>query len=141
MSGCCSTRPRFGPISTPQAQKSTAEAEALGCSRGGFSTKVHVLCDALGNPIRFILTPGQQADVTQAQPLLAGEQPAVVLADKGYDSDALLPFIADLEAQAVIPAKRNRLQPRELDAHLYAERNQVERLLNRLKHYRRLATR
>ena len=88
-----------------------------------------------------MLTPGQQADVTQAQALLADEHPAVVLADKGYDSDALLAFIADLEAQAVIPAKRNRIQPRELDSHLYVERNKVERLFNRLKHYRRLATR
>jgi transposase len=66
-------------------------------------------------PVRFILTPGQQADVTQAQALLAGEQPDAVLADTGYDSDALLACIADLEAQAVIPSKRNRKQPRELD--------------------------
>ena len=113
----------------------------MGRSRGGFSTKVHVLCDALGNPVRFILTPGQQADVTQAQALLAGEHPDAVLADKGYDSDALLAFIAELDAQAVIPPKRNRIEQRELDDHLYAERNQVERLFNRLKHYRRLATR
>ena len=128
-------------ISKLQGKKSSAEAEALGRSRGGFSTKVHVLCDALGNPVRFILTPGQQADITQAEALLADQQPAAVLADKGYDSDALLAFIADLDAQAVIPARRNRIQQRELDPQLYAERNQVERLFNRLKHYRRLATR
>lgn len=124
-----------------RTKKSSGEAEALGRSRGGFSTKVHVLCDALGNPVRFILTPGQQADITQAEALLADQQPAAVLADKGYDSNALLLRIADLDAQAVIPAKRNRLEPRELDNHLYAERNKVERLFNRLKHYRRLATR
>ena len=125
----------------PQGKKSSAEAEALGRSRGGFSTKVHVLCDALGNPVRFILTPGQQADITQAAALLADHQPAAILADKGYDSNALLAFIANLDAQAVIPPKSNRVEPRELDHYLYAERNQVERLFNRLKHYRRLATR
>lgn len=79
--------------------------------------------------------------MTQAQALLAGQQPEAVLADKGYDSDALLVFIADLDAQAVIPSKRNRIEQRTLDDHLYAERNKVERLFNRLKHYRRLATR
>jgi putative transposase len=100
-----------------------------------------VLSDALGNPVRFILTPGQRADVTQAQALLADQQPEAVIADKGYDSDALLAFIADLDAQAIIPARRNRIEQRILDDHLYAERNQVERLFNRLKHYRRLATR
>ena len=95
----------------------------------------------MGNPRRFVLTPGQRADITQAETLLAGETPAFVLADKGYDSDAFLAFIADLAAEAVIPAKRNRTQPRPLDPQLYAERNQIERLFNRLKHYRRLATR
>ena len=125
----------------PLVKKSSGEAEALGRSRGGFSTKVHALCDALGHPRRFVLTPGQRADITQAETLLAGETPAFVLADKGYDSDAFLAFIADLAAEAVIPAKRNRTQPRPLDPQLYAERNQIERLFNRLKHYRRLATR
>jgi putative transposase len=100
-----------------------------------------VLGDALGNPVRFILTPGQPADIPQAEALLADQQPAAVLADKGYDSDALLAFMADLDAQAVIPARRNRILQRELDDHFYAERNKVERLFNRLKHYRLLATR
>ena len=99
------------------------------------------MCDALGNPRRFVLTPGQRADITQAETLLTGETPAFVLADKGYDSDAFLALIASKEAEAVIPAKRNRTQPRPLDPLLYAERNQIERLFNRLKHYRRLATR
>lgn len=128
-------------INTLPAKKSNSECEALGRSRGGFSTKVHAVCDALGNPRRFVLTPGQQAEITQAEALLSGETPTCVLADKGYDSDAFLAFIADLEAEAVIPARRNRTQPRPLDPLLYAERNHIERLFNRLKHYRRLATR
>ena len=103
------------------------------------------MCDALAGtlrvPRRFVLTPGQRADITQAETLLTGETPACVLADKGYDSDALLALIVSLEAAAVIPAKRNRTQPRPLDPLLYAERNHIERLFNRLKHYRRLATR
>ena len=58
----------------------------VGRSRGGFGTKIHALADALGNPIKFILTGGEQADCLQALPLLAGQTASAVLADKGYDA-------------------------------------------------------
>lgn len=64
-----------------------------------------------------------------------------VLADKGYDSDALLAYIASLGAQAVIPSRKNRRQQRAIDRELYKDRNKVERFFNRIKHYRRVATR
>lgn len=62
-----------------------------------------------------------------------------VLADKGYDSTAFLPYIEGLEAEAVIPSRKNRKKPREIDRELCKERNKVERFFNRIKHYRRVA--
>jgi len=64
-----------------------------------------------------------------------------VLADKGYDSDDLLKYVASLRAEAVIPAKKNRKVQRSLNRELYKDRNKVERFFNRVKHYRRIATR
>ena len=64
-----------------------------------------------------------------------------VLGDKGYDSDDLLKYVASLKAEAVIPAKKNRAVQRPLNRELYKDRNKVERFFNRVKHYRRIATR
>lgn len=69
------------------AAKSDAESEALGRSRGGFGCKIHAIVDALGLPIKFILTGGQAADITQAIPLMTGSTAQVCLADKGYVND------------------------------------------------------
>jgi transposase len=107
--------------------------QALGRSCGGFTTKIHALCDALGNPLRFVLTGGERHDSTQALPLLDGMRGDYVLADKGYD--------ADYGAQAVIPSRSNSKNPRVYDAHLYKERNHIERLFGKLKQFRRIATR
>ena len=108
---------------------------------GGFSTKIHILVDALGNPVEFILTGGQQADVTQAEPLMLGHQADAVIADKAYDSDAVVDAAKRQGAEAVIPSKKNRKVPREYDKHLYKDRKKVEWFINLLKQYRRVATR
>jgi transposase len=108
---------------------------------GGFSTKIHILVDALGNPLEFILTGGQQADVTQAEPLMLGHQTDAVIADKAYDCDAVVDAAKRQGADAVIPSKKNRKVPREYDKHLYKERKKVEWFINLLKQYRRVATR
>ena len=105
------------------------------------TTKLHALCDALGNPIRLILTPGNVADCTQAEPLLKDIGTGNVLADKGYDSDAIVEMITANGASAVIPPKANRLVQRLCDFALYCERNLVERFFNKIKHYRAVATR
>lgn len=115
--------------------------QALGRSRGGFTTKIHATCDSHGNPLRFILTGGQRSDFIPALDLLTGHKVQAVLADRGYDSDAIVSAIAEVGAEAVIPPKRNRKIQREYDTHLYKERNLVERLFNRLKNFRRVATR
>ena len=64
-----------------------------------------------------------------------------VLADKGYDSDKFRAAVAQLGAEAVIPSSRSRSQAIPYDKHLYQERNLVERFINKIKHYRRVATR
>ena len=85
------------------AEGSSAEAEALGRSRGGFSTKIHVACDGLGKPVKIILTPGQDHDVTKAPELIQGSQAEKVIADKAYDSNALIALIEAQGATPVIP--------------------------------------
>jgi transposase len=95
----------------------------------------------LGLPVKLHLTPGQAADVTQVAVLLAGLIPAVVLADRGYDSDAVVAHIKGLGAEAVIPSKSNRVEPRAHDEHLYAHRAVGENFWSRVKQFRRVATR
>jgi len=83
----------------------------------------------------------QEHDVKSAEALLAEERSSCLLADRGYDSDALRAILSERGTQAVIPGKKNRLQPIDYDRHIYKERNLVERFFNRIKHYRRIATR
>ncbi len=97
--------------------------------------------DAKGRPLRFILTGGQVHDVTQAWALVAGWQPSHVIADKGYDSQDFVDSIEQGGALAVIPPRSNRKSPRAYDAELYKQRNLIERCFNKLKHFRRFATR
>ncbi len=113
----------------------------MGRSRGGLSTKIHMVTDAQGQPVRFALTGGQEADAPQAIPLLTGIETEGVIADKGYESNGILAFIQDQGAEAVIPPKSNRKDPWDYDRQLYRTRNLIERAFNKLKQWRRLATR
>ena len=79
--------------------------------------------------------------MTQAIPLLTGLEAEYVIGDKGYDADRLLQYIADQGAIAVIPPKSNRKVQRDYDRELYKRRNVIERAFNKLKHWRRIATR
>lgn len=95
----------------------------------------------MGLPVELKLTPGQQADITQGEALLAGYRPEAVIADKGYDSAAFVQAIEAKGAAAVIPPRKNRRESRDYDRSLYRERNLVERFMNRIKQCRRVATR
>ena len=97
--------------------------------------------DALGNPICSKLSGGEEADCSWAIPVLTDFEFAALLADKGYDTDEILEFLRLRGAEAVIPPKSNRVEKRDFDHQLYKERNLVERFFNKLKQYRRLATR
>ena len=113
----------------------------MGKSRGGLSTKIHAAVDSLGNPVRLLLTAGQVSEYTEAEALIDGFQATFVLADKGYDSDSFVAAIKNHGAVPVIPPKSNRKVLRDYDKDLYKERNLVERLFQKLKEYRRIATR
>lgn len=105
------------------------------------TTKIHMLADTLGRPLRFIITAGQVGDITTAPALLNGLSAEAVLADKAYDSNALRALIASMGAEAVIPSNRCRKVVIPHDHAIYRHRNQIERCFNKLKHYRRFATR
>ena len=115
-----------GALKTSGGQAS----QALGRSRGGFSTKIHVAVDGLGNPLRFRLSAGQQHDITCAEALIDGYSSEYVIADTSYDS-----MMVDL----LIPPRANRRDTRTYDAHLYRERHQVECFINQA--YRRVFSR
>lgn len=105
------------------------------------TSKIHMAADARGRPLRFLLTPGQRGDVTQAEALLADFKASHVLADKAYDSNALRKIIAQSGAQAVIPCNPTRKRLIPYDFEIYKTRNAIERCFNKLKQFRRIATR
>lgn len=105
------------------------------------TTKIHMVTDKIGRPLRFILTPGQRADVTQAPALLKGLQAKHVLADRAYDSGSLRAIIANMGASPVIPCLSTRKIQIAYDRTIYKARNAIERTFNKLKHFRRFATR
>jgi len=105
------------------------------------TTKIHMLADTLGRPLRFILTPGQAGDVTTSCALLEGFKAEAVLADKAYDANWLRALISQMGAEAVIPCNPTRKQPIPYDKMAYRLRNRIERCFNKLKHFRRFANR
>ena len=117
------------------------EKQALGRSRGGFSTKIHIAADAPGNPLRFILTPGQDHDITQGEALTFGFHPSFVPADKGYDSEDYRQYLIRQGAIPVIPPRSNRKNPQDYDRHIYKERHLVECFINKIKYFRRIFSR
>lgn len=122
-------------------KKGGQEKQALGRSRGGFSTKVHIAVDSLGNPLRFLLTGGQSHDAPQADNLIEGFEANALIADKGYDSVDLIQKVQAKGIQVVIPPRKNRIEQREYDKHLYKERHQVECFISKIKQYRRVFSR
>ena len=117
------------------------EREALGRSKGGFSTKIHALSDALGNPLKFALTAGQQSDISQANKLIEGFFDTICLADKGYISQKFFNELEKRNCSSVIPSRRNAINPREYDKVLYRERNAIECFFGKIKHFRRIFSR
>jgi transposase len=100
-----------------------------------------VAVDALGNPLRVILTAGQIADIDQAAALIEDQPAQFVVADKGYDSNAFVESITAQGSEPVIPPRYNRLNPRTFDRHIYKSRHLIECFFNRIKQFRRVATR
>ena len=138
--------------------------EALGCSRGGLTTKIHLSADGRCRPLSRVITPGQRNDAVVFEPVLAGirihrrsrgaprSRPARVLADKAYSSRAIRSHLRQRRITATIPepadqqANRARRggkggRPPQFDADIYPQRNCVERAITKLKQFRAVATR
>jgi len=116
-------------------------AEALGRSRGGFTTKLHAVVTERGSLLRYGLTGGETHDVTQASALIESVAGSAVVGDRAYDSDELIERIERRGMRAVIPSRVNRRRPRQLDKEAYGRRNVIERFFGRLKVFRRVAIR
>ena len=119
--------------------------QAIGKSRGGWSTKVHLVAANARTAITFALSPGQVHDAPQGRDLLAGlgplPEPIPLLMDSAYEDDQTRQLALDLGWIPVVPPRRTRLQPWEYDRLLYRRRNEVERLFRRLKGFRRIFSR
>jgi transposase len=116
-------------------------SQALGRSAGGFSTKIHLSVDGLGNPLRVRLSGGQRHDITQAAALLDGLKSQHVIADRGYAAADFRDLIVAQGAQPVIPPHPRLLTKTSYDTWLYRERHLIECLINKLKHFRRVFSR
>jgi transposase len=119
----------------------------LGRSRGGFSTKLHLICDAEGTPLAVAVSPGQEHETQKFICLMEDatawpEQPAKVAGDKGYSADWIRDWLKDHDIAPVIPYKSNEHgSTKRFDKKSYRRRNIVERCVNNLKWFRRVATR
>ena len=114
----------------------------LGRSRDGLTTKLHALVDRQGQPIILKLTAGQASDIASAKDLIGHLAPgSMLLADKGYDANELRTAVTDRKAWANIPPKVNRKDPICFSKQRCKARNLVERFFNKIKYFRRIATR
>lgn len=125
----------------PRKKNDGQTGEALGRSHGGFTTKLHAAVSDTFLPLCFIFTAGARHDVTQAPALIAGYTGKTVIADAAYDSDAFRAEIIDQGSVPVIRPRKNRFEDRPYDEDLYKLRNVIEHFFDRLKQYRRVATR
>src|SRR5215207_4507725 len=142
--------PECGWCKKGDPQKPTNPAdEALGWSRGGFGTKIHVRCEGKGKPVTFVLTPGQQHEATVFEQLMeqgaikrAGRGrprhlPGRIVGDKGYSFKKIRLYLRRKNINYTIARKSNQTRSGPFDKAIYRGRNRVERLINRLKHNRR----
>jgi len=115
------------------AQKVGAD-QTIGRSRGGLSTKIHTMADALGKPVRFFLTGGEAYDLVGADHLLPSMSADTLIADKAFDADErVIEPLTRIDKAFVIPPKANRLTIRGYDRELYKTRHRIENFFAKLK--------
>ena len=122
-------------------RKRGAQVQAIGRSRGGATTKVHLVVDALGLPLAFRITEGQRHDIVPAPELVRETKPRCLLGDKAYSTIAFRAELAELGCVPVIPSSSSWINPPDYDRHLYKSRSEIECTINLLKQARRFATR
>ena len=111
------------------------ERKAVGRTRGGLNTKLHVIVDELGNPVEFLLSPGNDHDSVHAIELLKQTEisGSNVLADRAYGTEAIRTYIEQSGASYTIPPRNNILEPWPVDWWLYKERHLVECFFQKIK--------
>src|SRR3989344_2475706 len=124
-------------------QKKKSGYQQIGRSHGGATTKIHMICDSHGNPLKFTLSGGNAHDAPIGLEMIKKLDviEGALIADKGYDSDEILIEITKKGGLPVIPPKSNRKNPIPHDRLIYQARHLVENLFCKLKQYRAIATR
>lgn len=118
------------------------ENRAIGASRGGNTTKIHALADAIGSPLKFVLTEGQVHDSQPVAGLIANAQFDCLIADKAYDSGTIRSLVIGSEAVPIIPQRSNSTGTNPFfDLDIYKARHVIENLFQKLKQWRAFATR
>ena len=119
------------------------EDKAVGRTRGGLNTKLHAIVDGLGNPVEFLLSAGNDNDCVHAIELLENVElrGSNVLADRAYGAQSIREYISEHGANYVIPPKSNVSNPWPVDWYLYKERHLIECFFQKIKWFRRIATR
>lgn len=117
------------------------ESQALGLTKGGWNTKLHAVVDRKGIPRALRLTPGNDADISHAAAVLQELPAKMVVADKGYDSDALRIWLYERDTTPCIPSRSNRNDPLPYRRQSYRKRHLVENFFAHIKTFRRVATR
>src|SRR3974377_679080 len=118
-------------------RKRGIQNQAIGKSRGGLSTKIHITVDALGNVLRLLYTAGQVHESTKAEALIADLQAQNIIGDKAFASDRFRAHVAQRNMTAVIPSNANRSRAIPHDSDLYKERHLVECFFNKIKTFSR----
>jgi transposase len=115
--------------------------QGMGRTKGGLNTKIHAVVDAAGRPAALLLGAGNEADVSRAQEILGDVECGQLVGDKGYDSDELRQWLRNRSTQPCIPPRSNRLRPEPYSKAAYRKRHLIENFFEKLKRFRRIATR
>lgn len=115
--------------------------QGMGRTKGGLNTKIHAVVDTVGRPAALMVGAGNEADVSRAQEILAEVECGQLVGDKGYDSDELRQWLRNRSIQPCIPPRSNRLKPEPYSKAAYRKRHLIENFFEKLKRFRRVATR
>lgn len=126
---------------TASSMRSDGESRELGRSRGGITTKIHLLSTSDGKPIDFIITGGQRHDVKVAPKLIEINNMKKLVADKAYGSKSFRKQLEERKIEACIPPKSNEKNPANYDKELYKKRHKIENMFARLKDWKGIAFR
>ena len=136
-----STRQSSRFTATAQGAKGGLKSQAIGKSKGGWTTKILALTDALGNLVRFVLLPGQRYDTVGVAPLIEDIEFGGLIADKAFDANWIIADLNERGAKIVISQHPRRAKPLDIDADIYKWRHLIENFFGKLKEFKRIAMR